>query len=260
MASDYDYFVQQIKTNTGIDLSQYKEAQMLRRLTTLREKRGFKDFKAYSHAINGDAALLDEFLDRMTINVSEFYRNYQRWEVLERRILPDLLKKKKPLKIWSAACSTGEEPYTLAILLDRYAKGTSYTIHATDLDQRVLETAMIGKYNERALKEMPAAIKSAYFNQDGSVFQIKDELKQHIQFKQHNLLADAYDTNYDLIICRNVLIYFTEEAKADIYHKFSNSLAHNSYLFVGSTEQIFNPNVYGLGAVDTFFYQKQKTD
>ncbi|WP_249275028.1 CheR family methyltransferase [Terribacillus saccharophilus] len=260
MASDYDYFVQQIKTNTGIDLSQYKEAQMLRRLTTLREKRGFKDFKAYSHAINGDAALLDEFLDRMTINVSEFYRNYQRWEVLERRILPDLLKKKKPLKIWSAACSTGEEPYTLAILLDRYAKGTSYTIHATDLDQRVLETAMVGKYNERALKEMPAAIKSAYFNQDGSVFQIKDELKQHIQFKQHNLLADAYDTNYDLIICRNVLIYFTEEAKADIYHKFSNSLAHNSYLFVGSTEQIFNPNVYGLGAVDTFFYQKQKTD
>ncbi|VVM32268.1 Chemotaxis protein methyltransferase CheR (EC 2.1.1.80), partial [Terribacillus sp. AE2B 122] len=260
VATDYDYFVQQIKTNTGIDLSQYKEAQMLRRLTTLREKRGFKDFKAYSHAISGDAALMDEFLDRMTINVSEFYRNYQRWEVLERRILPDLLKKKKPLKIWSAACSTGEEPYTLAILLDRYAKGTSYTIHATDLDQRVLETAKVGKYNERALKEMPAAIKSTYFNQDGSVFQIKDELKQHIQFKQHNLLADAYDTNFDLIICRNVLIYFTEEAKADIYHKFSKSLAHNSYLFVGSTEQIFNPNVYGLGAVDTFFYQKQKTD
>ncbi|MFP7493788.1 protein-glutamate O-methyltransferase CheR [Terribacillus saccharophilus] len=257
MAADYDYFVEQIRMNTGIDLSQYKEAQMLRRLTTLRDKRGFHDFKAYSQAISSDGALLEEFLDRMTINVSEFYRNYQRWEVLERRILPELLMKKKPLKIWSAACSTGEEPYTLAILLDRLANGTSYTIHATDLDQRVLDTAKIGRYNERALKEMPAAIKSAYFTQDGPVFQIKEELKQHIQFKQHNLLADAYDTNYDLIICRNVLIYFTEEAKAEIYQKFSKSLGNNSYLFVGSTEQIFNPNAYDLRAVDTFFYQKQ---
>ncbi|QXE00277.1 protein-glutamate O-methyltransferase CheR [Terribacillus sp. DMT04] len=257
MSADYEYFVEQIKGSTGIDLSQYKEAQMKRRLTTLREKKGFADFKTYFHAIRGDNSLMDEFLDRMTINVSEFYRNYQRWEVLEKRILPELLKRKKPLKIWSAACSTGEEPYTLAILLDRYAKGTSYTIHATDLDQRVLETAQNGKYTDRALKEMPAAIKSAYFTQNGPIYQIKDELKQHIQFKQHNLLADAYETNYDLIICRNVLIYFTEEAKANIYHKFSNSLANNGYLFVGSTEQIFNPSVYGMKAVDTFFYQKQ---
>ena len=102
---------------TGIDLSLYKEGQMKRRLTSLYEKRGYKSFQEYYQAIKNSHEVLIEFLDRMTINVSEFYRNYKRWEVLETKILPSLLSSTRKLKIWSAACSTGEEPYTIAMVL-----------------------------------------------------------------------------------------------------------------------------------------------
>lgn len=114
----YSVFTTKWKQLTGVDLTLYKEAQMKRRLTSLYEKKGFQSFKDFAAALEKDQALLNETLDRMTINVSEFYRNYKRWEVLETAILP-LIKHSKPLKIWSAACSTGEEPYTLAMLLDQ---------------------------------------------------------------------------------------------------------------------------------------------
>lgn len=114
----YSVFTTKWKQLTGVDLTLYKEAQMKRRLTSLYEKKGFQSFKDFAAALEKDQALLNETLDRMTINVSEFYRNYKRWEVLETAILP-LIKNGKPLKIWSAACSTGEEPYTLAMLLDQ---------------------------------------------------------------------------------------------------------------------------------------------
>ncbi len=114
----YSVFTTKWKQLTGVDLTLYKEAQMKRRLTSLYEKKGYQSFKEFAAALEKDQALLNETLDRMTINVSEFYRNYKRWEVLETAILP-LIKHSKPLKIWSAACSTGEEPYTLAMLLDQ---------------------------------------------------------------------------------------------------------------------------------------------
>ncbi|MDR6111782.1 chemotaxis methyl-accepting protein methylase [Paenibacillus sp. SORGH_AS338] len=118
--SDPDYvgFIKKVKDNTGIDLSQYKEAQMKRRLTTLRTKNGFSTFSAFFDAMLKDKTLFYEFLDRMTINVSEFWRNPNRWEVLRDSILPQLQKNNgKNLKVWSAACSTGEEPYTLSMIL-----------------------------------------------------------------------------------------------------------------------------------------------
>ena len=117
MLPEYEDFTQKIKKMTGIDLSLYKEAQMKRRLTSLYEKRGYKSFRDYYQAIENSHEVLTEFLDRLTINVSEFYRNYKRWEVLENKILPSLLSSSRKLKIWSAACSTGEEPYTIAMML-----------------------------------------------------------------------------------------------------------------------------------------------
>ena len=117
---DFQQFIELVKRKNGIDLNQYKEAQMKRRLTSLRDKRGFLTFVAYFDAMMKDKQLFDEFLDRMTINVSEFFRNPNRWEVLEKRILPRLLKNNKRLKVWSAACSTGEEPYSLVMLLSRF--------------------------------------------------------------------------------------------------------------------------------------------
>lgn len=252
---NYSFFVDKWKKITGVDLALYKEAQMKRRLTSLYEKKGYGDFREFALALEKNEALLQETLDRMTINVSEFYRNYKRWEVLEKTILP-LLKPAKTLKVWSAACSTGEEPYTLSMILSRQKSLSDYQIIATDIDDKVLAKAKEGVYQERSLQEVPKEIKELYFTQDGNRFAVKDEIKKNIRFQKHNLLADAYEKDFDIIVCRNVLIYFTEEAKEKIYHKFSGSLKNNGVLFVGSTEQIFNPEKYGFQSTDTFFYQK----
>ena len=252
---NYSFFVDKWKKITGVDLALYKEAQMKRRLTSLYEKKGYGDFREFALALEKNEALLQETLDRMTINVSEFYRNYKRWEVLEKTILP-LLKPAKTLKVWSAACSTGEEPYTLSMILSRQKSLSDYQIIATDIDDKVRAKAKEGVYQERSLQEVPKEIKELYFTQDGNRFAVKDEIKKNIRFQKHNLLADAYEKDFDIIVCRNVLIYFTEEAKEKIYHKFSGSLKNKGVLFVGSTEQIFNPEKYGFQSTDTFFYQK----
>ncbi|WP_182199411.1 CheR family methyltransferase [Paraliobacillus salinarum] len=254
--SDYQAFTQSIKNKTGIDLSSYKEVQMKRRLTSLRDKKGFNTFSSYYKALVADKALMDEFLDKMTINVSEFYRNSARWDVLEKKILPQLLNKSESIRIWSAACSTGDEPYTLAMMLSQYVDLSKVTIIATDLDEKILERAKKGVYSERALKEVPQELKDKFFVKQGTEFVIDDKLKKAITFKKHNLLSDPYPKNFDLIVCRNVLIYFTEEAKDKIYHNFNQSLNPNGVFFVGSTEQIFTPDKYGFKIMDTFFYQK----
>jgi chemotaxis protein methyltransferase CheR len=253
---DYAVFIGNIKKKTGINLSLYKEAQMKRRLTSLYEKRGYRNFIDYYEAIHNDKELLEEFLDRMTINVSEFYRNAQRWDVLEKKVFPKLLAQNKKLKIWSAACSTGEEPYSIALVLLSHVPLRDISILATDLDLGVIERAKVGLYPERALKEVPTSIVKQHFVNEGHFYQVKDDIKRTVAFKQQNLLEDRYDTGFDLIVCRNVMIYFTEEAKEQIYMNFSKALKQGGILFVGSTEQIFNPSKYGLESEDTFFYRK----
>lgn len=257
MDSDYQKFILQIKEKTGIDLGLYKEAQMMRRLTSLYEKKGFRSFIEYFKAIDNSPELLNEFLDRMTINVSEFYRNAKRWEVLETKILPKILQQNKSVKVWSAACSAGEEPYTLAMILSKYVPLHQLSVLATDIDENILTRARTGIYPERSLQEVPSEIKRKFFTQEGSFFKVNDEIKKAVTFKKHNLLADPFGTNFDLIVCRNVLIYFTEDAKSLVYTKFSNALNKNGIFFVGSTEQIFNPGTYGLESEDTFFYRKK---
>ncbi|MHA6486146.1 protein-glutamate O-methyltransferase [Bacillus cabrialesii] len=253
----YSLFITKWKQLTGVDLTLYKEAQMKRRLTSLYEKKGFQNFKDFAAALEKNQALLNETLDRMTINVSEFYRNYKRWEVLETAILP-LIKHSKPLKIWSAACSTGEEPYTLAMLLNQQKGLPGFQILATDIDEKALEKAKKGVYQERSLQEVPTSVKDRYFTQHANrSYEVKPEIKNNITFKKHNLLADRYEQEFDLIVCRNVLIYFTESAKDELYLKMAQSLKKNGILFVGSTEQIFNPEKFGLVSADTFFYQKR---
>lgn len=258
MINDYQDFMAKVHKKTGIDLACYKEAQMKRRLTSLYEKKGYKSFQDFFHAMSTDRGLFDEFLDRMTINVSEFYRNGKRWEILEKKIIPKLLEKNRKLKVWSAACSTGEEPYTLAMILSKFMPLSQVQVLATDLDETVMERAKKGIYPDRSLQEVPEDMKKKYFTKDGIFYKVNDEIKHTVTFKKHNLLADPFESNFDLIVCRNVLIYFTEDAKEILYKKFSAALRPDGIFFVGSTEQIFNPPAYGFETEDTFFYRKAK--
>lgn len=257
MPQDYENFISKIHQRTGINLALYKEAQMKRRLTSLYQKKGFSNFGDFFLALNKDSELLNEFLDRMTINVSEFYRNAKRWEVLEKSILPELIQKNGNLKIWSAACSTGEEPYTLAMVLSKHLPLSKVQILATDIDDNVLAKAKMAVYPERSLNEAPKDIVKEFFVKEGSYYKVTEDVRKTVTFKKRNLLADPFDGPFDLIVCRNVLIYFTEEAKDGLYHKFSSALKTGGILFVGSTEQIFNPSTYQFETADTFFYRKK---
>lgn len=256
--ADYNLFVEKIKRKSGIDLALYKEAQMRRRLNTLRVKNGFDSFHSFFRAIENNKQLYYEFLDRMTINVSEFWRNPTRWETLRSKILPELIKHSPRLRCWSAACSTGEEPYTLAMILDDAKLLSGSKLFASDLDENALAKAKEGIYISRSLKDVPHHFQTRYFDHNGdtALYRIQDRIKSEIQFRKQNLLNDNFESGYDLIICRNVMIYFTEEAKHELYHKFSRALRPGGYLFVGSTEQIFNPSNYQFESTETFFYRK----
>ena len=254
---DFLAFIHKIREVTGIDLSQYKETQMKRRLTTLRLKRGYPSFASYYEAIMKDSEMFREFLDRITINVSEFWRNRNRWETLAERFIPEMMKVSgKRLKCWSAACSTGEEPYTLAMILMEKGALPGSTIIASDLDEGALARAKEGVYNERSVRDVPESYLRKYFQKVGANYVISDLLKPHIRFERKNLLADPFENHFDLIICRNVMIYFTDDAKHRLVQQFADALRPGGILFVGSTEQIFSPGRYGLSSADTFFYRK----
>ncbi|WP_010273849.1 CheR family methyltransferase [Paenibacillus senegalensis] len=259
---DFSYFTEQFKAMTAIDLNLYKEAQMKRRLTMFRQKKGFASFQTLLGEMRTNKQLLNEMLDRMTINVSEFFRNPERWSTLEKEFVIPMLQKLpdgSKLKFWSAACSSGEEPYTLMMLLDRLGAVNKSEVLATDLDKAILNKAMQGSYVERALREVSSDLRKLYFTYDQGMYHFSPQLKSKVVFRQHNLLEDSFENGFDLIICRNVMIYFTEEAKRKLYQKFATALKPGGILFVGSTEQIFTPAIYNLEPADTFFYRKMAT-
>ncbi|HET7657510.1 MAG TPA: protein-glutamate O-methyltransferase CheR [Bacillales bacterium] len=258
VGDDYIWFVDSVKKSYGLDLANYKETQMKRRLTALRDQKGCHDFHEFFKKMAADPGLLDVFFDRVTINVSSFFRNANRWKILEEQVLPRMIKSRKKLNIWSAACSTGEEPYTIAMLLSKHLPLDHFSILATDIDERVIAKAMTGRYSDQALQEVPEAIKQQFFKKtEGLFWEVDDRIKQTVRFQKHNLLDDPFSKNFDFIVCRNVLIYFTNEAKESLYHKFNAALVPDGVLFVGSTEQIFYPERYGFDSEETFFYRKK---
>ncbi len=258
--TDYEGFKKNILELTGIDLSSYKERQMKRRINTLGEKFGFHDYDSFYMDLKKDSNHRKQFMNYLTINVSEFYRNPVQWEVLETKVIPELLKKNRAeLKIWSAACSTGDEPYTIVMMMKELFPNVRIHITATDLDDLVIAAAKEGLYPEKSLASLPKKYISKYFKQyPDHTYQLSKDIMDCVKFKQHNLLADAYDTNYDLIVCRNVLIYFTEQAKLDVFKKFHRSLRPEGYLFIGSTEQLLQARDIGYEPQYSFFYKKKE--
>lgn len=257
MKDSYDDFKVKILQLTKIDLNSYKERQMKRRIDALIEKHKFDGYNSFVEGIKKDKVLYDEFVSYLTINVSEFYRNPEQWTVLEKEVIPMLSKQSPSIKIWSAACSTGDEPYSLVMLLSKFMPLNRIKITATDIDKQILDKARMGLYNIKSLKGLPSEFTKKYFEAiNATTYKISDDVKKCVDFKQHNLLKDAYPSNMDLIVCRNVMIYFTEEAKVEIYRNFSNALRKDGILFVGSTEQIMQPNNVGFQSMRSFFYKK----
>ncbi|MBE6013838.1 MAG: protein-glutamate O-methyltransferase CheR [Lachnospiraceae bacterium] len=257
MANDYEKFKKDVLSITKIDLNAYKEKQMRRRIDSLITRHKIADYDAFIGEIKVNESLLREFVNFLTINVSEFYRNTDQWELMDQEIIPKLISRfGKNLKIWSAACSTGDEPYSLVMAFSKYIPLNQIHVIATDIDKQAIEKAKAGLYGAKSIAGVPDEFKKKYFTEIAGSYQISDEIKRCVEFKERNLLKDDYEKDCNLILCRNVVIYFTEETKDMIYKKFCDSLVPGGFLFIGSTEQIMNYKEMGYTRFKSFFFQK----
>jgi len=254
---DWELFKQKLNRKTGIDLQLYKEQQMRRRINNLVVKTPHKKYTTYFDEIVRDKQKFADFIEYLTINVSEFFRNPDKFSLVESDIIPYLLKRSDSLNIWSAGCSIGAEPYSLAIILKELTPSKKHRILASDLDIEIIGKAKRAVYTADEIRAMRSDRKVKYFTKtpDGK-FALKPEIKNAVTFKRHNLLKDPFETNFDLILCRNVVIYFTEEAKFELYKNFFKALKPGGILFVGGTESILNSRQIGYETYKPFFYQR----
>lgn len=255
---EYGLFRKKLMQAAGIDLSFYKESQMRRRLAAALTRSGHANLFDYWRAIESNPSLLKDFVDFVTINVSSFFRNHEKFDELANVILPGLLESRRSLKIWSAGCSTGPEPYSIAIILSELTPGTRHRIIGTDINESALQFAREGVYAYDDVKEVKPDLVQKYFSKEQGKLRLKDRVRQMVEFRPHNLLADSYEQDCDLIVCRNVMIYFTEEAKAMVFKGFHASLRPGGVLFIGGTETIMAAPALGFEPISPFFYRKRE--
>lgn len=244
----------------GLRLESYRGKQLERRLGFFRQRHGVSDNAELAKRLRGDPELRQAFADFLTINVTEFFRNPERFEVLRSQHLPTLLQQRSPLRVWSAGCSIGAEIYSVAMLLAEMTPGVPHRLTATDIDAGSLERARRGVYSAQEIKEVPALLRRRYLSEtaDGR-FAVAPELRQQVRFAHHDLLRDAYPGDQDLVLCRNVVIYFTEESKAKLHRQLAESLRPGGILFIGATESIFQAKPFGLRYIEPCFYEREAT-
>ena len=257
--ADFAGFQRRVEAKTGIRLGQYKSEQMQRRIAALAAHSGCPSFEAYALRMERDPASLADLLDRITINVTELFRNPDHFDELAASILPGLLARRPgaPLSAWSAGCSYGAEAYTLALLLHETRPSVPHRIQGTDVDRAVLARAERPWFSPADMKNVSPARRAAHFAECEGGHQPQSHLRGGVRFGPHDLLADPYPASaYDLILCRNVVIYFTDEAKERAYRGFFRALRPGGVLFVGGTERLPDHRALGFELLRPFFYRK----
>ena len=252
--SEWEVFYASMLKRTGLDLYLYRPNQLQRRILSLAENKGFKNLAEFWRFLAQQQENIDWFCDHLAINVSELFRNPDKWREMETKIIPTLLEKNSRLKVWSAGCSYGAEAYTLAMILDKKFTG-GHRIIGSDIDLAALRQAGRGEFTRNDTRAVPQEYKE-YLHETNGAFFADEKLRKYLSFKKQNLLADRFESGFDMIMCRNVVIYFTEEAKNELYKKFFDALKPGGILFIGSTERIPNPEDIGLETAMPFFYQK----
>ncbi len=253
---EYKDFTTAVLKLTGIDLASYNERQMKRRIDSFIARNKCQNYNDFYQLIVTNKEIYDRFINFITINVTEFFRNPAQWEKLKVEILPKLMELKQPLKVWSSACSTGEEPYSLVMLLNQFMSLDSIKVLATDIDDGAIAKARQGVYTRNDLKNVPDEYIHRYFDSKEDMYYIKEKVKACVEFRKLNLLVDPYPKRCHFILCRNVMIYFTMDVKEQMYRWFYDALVPGGVLFLGNTEQIINPGRYGFTSLKSFFYSK----
>jgi chemotaxis protein methyltransferase CheR len=258
---EYTLLKDKILKLTKLDINSYKIQQMRRRLDAYVLKQNCPSVAAFCHILEQNPDKQREILDYMAINVSEFFRDTVHFNNLRKTIFPLLLSASRRLNIWSAACSCGQEPYSLAMLLEEITPGVQHRIIATDIDESALKQARNGgPYIPYDVRNVEKSVLDKYFSFVNNAYLVNENIKKKIIFKHHNLLCDPFENNYDLIICRNVIIYFSEPVRDNLYMKFRDALKNNGILFLGGSEVVLKPSQQGYSMLSPSFYRKAALD
>jgi chemotaxis protein methyltransferase CheR len=227
----------------AFDLGSYKDRCIKRRIAGRVRARGCLDSAAYVELLRSDDDEMDALLAILTIHVSQFFRNPSTFRELEKNVLPELLERKRrngetELRIWSVGCSSGEEPYSIALLLQEQSLArVDVSILATDVSTQILTQARTGEYDAQRLAEVPTPVRKKYFEQfDGLRFRLDKKIREQVRFEHQNILADHDYPEVDLILCRNVMIYFSREEQTKIMTRFARSLGPDGFLTLGRAE------------------------
>jgi chemotaxis protein methyltransferase CheR len=255
---DYVSFCDGLRTIAKVDLLQYKRGQMERRVRTFAERRGHPALGSYLTELRRSSAEVDAFLDRVTINVSQLWRNPEQWTILADHVLPELAAARSArVRSWSAGCSYGAEAYTLGALCHATIGGRA-EIHGTDIDRRMVDRARVGRFTAEDGRAAPRRELSRWFDPepDGG-WLAKRELRSMMRFEVGDLLRMRPQREaFDLILCRNTVIYFNEGVRDDLHARLVAALRPGGYLVTGATERVVHARELGLELTHPFTYRK----
>jgi chemotaxis protein methyltransferase CheR len=233
-----------IERDRGFNCAFYKDKCLRRRIAVRMRARGQHSFAEYAALLDREPAEYDHLLDTLTINVTKFFRNLETWQAVEQHVLPALFAQRGTLRVWSAGSASGEEAYTVSILLREWAERHHRSadlerlrIVGTDIDRKSLETAQRGVYPELSLSETPPQLREKWFS-PGPPWRIRPEAQRGVSFVRRDLISEHPEAGQHLIFCRNVVIYFDREIQERLFKDFYDALVPGGFLVMGKVETL----------------------
>lgn len=242
--SGFRSLLEYIEANLEFETGFYNDSYLDRRISARMRRTNREDYRAYQTFLDGNEEEAEALLDSLSINVTGFFRNPEAWEKL-RSVLRDLSAREKTVRIWSAPCADGREPYSIAMLAldDDGIDGSAIEILATDINEDILEVARKGVYETSQTTDIEEELEpleeyAPYIDREGDTFQVRPNVKRLVSFERHDLISGDPKRNLDLVLCRNLLIYIDSSYKTPIFETIRESLRSGAYLMVGMTETL----------------------
>lgn len=243
--TEFETLLNYLWQSHGFDFTGYRRSSLMRRVDGMMQMLPVASYNEYIDYLKQHPEEFFPLFNTIEINFTSFFRDVSNWEYIATQIVPQLISSKpadKPIRIWSAGCSSGEEIYTLAIVLAEALGEEQFRsrvqIVGTDVDKEVLKQARQGSYSSSAVVDIQGKLLEKYFHQDGDRYVFRQDLRRSIRFYHHNLIQDAPMPKIDLLVCRNVLIYFNIETQVRVLARFFFSLKESGFLFLGHTEML----------------------
>jgi chemotaxis protein methyltransferase CheR len=246
----YETLKKLIQKNLGFNSNQYKDSHFKRRIDVRLRATNTKSYKEYVELLQSDRNEYPELMETLTVNVTNFFRNPEVYDIVEKEVLPAIIKSKssglRSIRIWSAGCSIGVEAYSIAMLLN-HLLGKDFNkynikITGTDIDKESLLKAQSGIYSGAEMKDVRPAFLKKYFTQEDGKYMVSDEIKKLTQFKKQDLISGPKMSGFDAVFCRNVTIYFQKELQEQLYMDFYNALGKEGFFVMGKTETLIGPS------------------